>query len=120
MLPTLRDGIVVNEVLPDPNGVDNFDTDGNGTAAAVDEFVELYNSSQDTIDIGGLELWDPGADHWFTIPAGTLLPPASFAVVIVGVQVGGELPLLPAGSVAFDAGRSSGVFNNGGDNLGVV
>ena len=113
----LRDGIVINEFLPDPNGVDNFDTDGNGTAAAVDEFVELYNAGPVAVDIGGLELWDPGADRWFTFPAGVSLPPASFALVIVGVQMGGELPQLPAGSLAFDAGRSSGVLNNGGDNL---
>lgn len=114
---TLRDGIVLNEFLPDPNGVENFDTDGNGTAAASDEFVELYNAGTVAVALDGLELWDPGADRWFTFPEGTLLPPASFAVVLVGVQVGGALPLLPAGSLAFDAGRSSGVLNNGGDNL---
>ena len=114
---TLRGGIVVNEFLPDPNGVDNYDTDGNGTAAAADEFIELYNAGPSAVAMGGLELWDPGADRWFTFPEGTLLPPASFAVVVVGVQAGGALPLLPAGSLAFDAGRSSGVLNNGGDNL---
>lgn len=36
----------------------NYDTDGNGTAGATDEFVELYNSSDIAIDISGLELRD--------------------------------------------------------------
>jgi hypothetical protein len=54
---TLRGGIVINEVLIDPNSSTlNFDTDGNGTAETEDEFIEIYNLSGSAIDIGGLEL----------------------------------------------------------------
>ena len=42
---TLRGGITVNELLIDPNGSNHFDTDGNGTADGLDEFVEIYKMS---------------------------------------------------------------------------
>ena len=120
MTPTtsiLRGGIVLNEVLIDPNGTQNFDTDGNGTANNNDEFVELYNLSSSAIDLGGLQLWDEGRDLWFTFPLGTTLGAGKFAVVVGGIQAGGSLPNLPAGNLAFDAGRGTGIINNGGDNV---
>lgn len=73
MADSLLGGIVINEILVDPNGANNFDADGNGTAAGTDEYVELYNSSGAAIDISGLQLWDAGVGHWFTIPSGTIL-----------------------------------------------
>jgi len=115
---TLRGGIVLNEVLVDPNGSsNNFDTDGNGTPAGEDEFVEIYNLSGSAIDIGGLELWDLGRDRWFTFPAGATLGPGNYAVVVGQVQAGGSLPALTDGSLAFDADFEGGVINNGGDNV---
>ncbi|MFP4297088.1 MAG: lamin tail domain-containing protein [Spirulinaceae cyanobacterium] len=113
----LRGGIVLNEVLIDPNGSNNFDTDNSGVAATTDEFVELYNSSDTAISLAGLQLWDAGNDNWFTFPAGTVLEPGKYAVVIVGVQAGGSLPDVGEGNLAFDAGRGGGVINNGGDNV---
>ena len=121
MTPTpsiLRGGIALNEVLVNPNGNPNFfDTDGNGNAVANDEFVELYNLSSNAIDLGGLQLWDKGLRLWFTFPPETILPAGKFAVVVGGIQAGGSLPDLPAGNLAFDAGRGGGVINNGGDNV---
>ena len=121
MTPTpsiLRGGIALNEVLVNPNGNPNFfDTDGNGNAVANDEFIELYNLSSNAIDLGGLQLWDKGLRLWFTFPLGTILPAGKFAVVVGGIQAGGSLPDLPAGNLAFDAGRGGGVINNGGDNV---
>ncbi len=114
----LDSGIAINEFLADPNGGStNCDADGNSTADTTDEFVELYNLSGSTIDIGGFELWDLGGDDWFTFPAGTMVASGGFAVVIVGVQGGGALPAVASGSVAFDAGSGSGVLNNTGDNV---
>lgn len=114
----LRGGIIINEILIDPNSTSgaNFDTDGNGTADATDEFVELYNQSTTDIDISGLELWDANAGNWFTFPAGTILVARSYAYVVVGTN-GGTLATPNTNTLAFDAGRSSAVLNNSGDNV---
>lgn len=68
MPDTLRGGMVINEVLVDPNGAMNYDTDGSGNAVGGDEFLEIANTSNTAIDISGLELWDQGRDNWFTFP----------------------------------------------------
>lgn len=116
MPDTLLGGIVINEILADPNGVLNFDTDGDGTAENEDEFVELYNTSVGAIDISGLELWDAGIGLWFTFPPGTILAAGGHAMVMTGVQTG-ALPTGAPGDLFFDAGRASPVINNGGDNV---
>ena len=117
MADALLGGIIINEVLVDPNGANNFDTDGNGTADKLDEYVELYNSSGVDIDISGLQLWDAGRGNWFTFPPGSVLAPGAHAVVITGVQAGGALPTGAPGDLFFDAGLSNAVINNTGDNL---
>lgn len=117
MPDTLLNGIIINEILVDPNGALNFDTDGNGTAFETDEFIELYNSSNVTIDISGLELWDSGVGKWFTFPAGTLLAAGGHAMVMTSVQTGGALPTGAPGDLFFSAGRGSALINNGGDNV---
>lgn len=119
MADMLLGGIVINEVLVDPNGALNFDTDGNGTAAATDEYVELFNTSGTAIDISGLQLWDMGVGNWFTFPPGTILDAGGHALVMSGVQGGGSLPTGAAGDLFFDAGRASPLINNGGDNVTV-
>lgn len=119
MPDTLLGGIVINEILADPNSSSgaNFDTDGNGTAANLDEYVELYNTSSSPIDISGLELWDAGVGHWFTFPPGTILNAGGHAMVMAGLQTGGVLPTGNPGDLFFEAGRSSPAINNGGDNV---
>ncbi|MEL6682820.1 MAG: Hint domain-containing protein [Pseudomonadota bacterium] len=120
MADTLLGGIVINEILVDPNGsTNNFDTDGNGTASATDEYIELYNTSSVAIDISGLELWDGGVGQWFTFPPGTILQPGAHAMVMSGVQSGGSLPTGDPGDLFFDAGRGAALINNGGDNVTV-
>lgn len=116
----LRGSIVVNELLPDPNGDTNVDTDGNGEAVTTDEFVELYNGGTDPVDISGLELWDPSGADWFVIPPDSILEPRGVALIVVRVSDGGSLPSVASGSLAFDAGYSRGVINNGGDNVIVL
>ncbi|MFG5384708.1 Hint domain-containing protein [Yoonia sp. R2-816] len=114
----LLGGIIINEILVDPNSSGaNFDTDGNGTANATDEYVELSNVSDTAIDISGLELWDAGANNWFTFPPGTILQPGAHAVVLTGVQAGGSLPTGGPNDLAFDAGRGSALLNNGPENV---
>ena len=118
MPDTLLGGIAINEILVDPNGSINFDTDGNGTAAATDEFIELVNISTGPIDISGLEIWDAGTGKVFTFPAGTILQPGAHALVVTGVQAGGSLPAgADANDLAFDIGRGSAFINNTGDNV---
>ncbi|MGH1579272.1 Hint domain-containing protein [Planktotalea sp.] len=117
MPDSLLGGIVINEILVDPNGALNFDTDGNGTAAAVDEYVELYNTSGSAIDISGLELWDAGIGHWFTFPPGTILAAGGHAMVMSGLQAGGSLPTGDPDDLFFEAGRATALINNGGDNV---
>jgi hypothetical protein len=116
----LRGGIAINEVLVDPNGATAFDTDGNGTAAATDEFIELVNTSDSAISIAGLQLWDQGNGNWFTFPAGAVLQPGAHAVVITGLQSGGSLPTGGPDDLFYSAGRNTAVINNGGDNLVVL
>ncbi len=119
MADSLLGGIVINEILVDPNGAQNFDTDGNGTANATDEYVELYNASDSAVDISGLQMWDAGVGHWFTFPPGTVLQPGGHAMVMSGVQSGGSLPTGGPDDLFFDAGRASPLINNGGDNVTV-
>jgi len=109
--------IIINEIFVDPTGVLSFDTDGNGTAAPTDEYVELFNSSNAAIDISGLELWDQGIGRWFTFPAGTPLQASGHAMVMTGLQPSGSLPAGGPNAVFFSAGRGSAVINNTGDNV---
>ncbi|MEM1237664.1 MAG: Hint domain-containing protein [Pseudomonadota bacterium] len=117
MADTLLGGIAINEILADPTGTNNFDTDGNGFARGRDEYVELVNTSSSAIDISGVELWDAVRDNWFTFPPGTVLQPGATAVVVRDVQNGGSLPPVAGDNLAFDAAFANGVFNNNGDNI---
>ena len=120
MADMLLGGIIINEILVDPNGANNFDTDNNGTANSVDEYVELYNTSAVAIDISGLQLWDQGVGNWFTFPVGTILQPGAHAMVMSGVQMGGSLPTGGPDDLFFDSGRGSPLINNTGDNVVVL
>ncbi|MBE9118335.1 lamin tail domain-containing protein [Lusitaniella coriacea LEGE 07157] len=113
----LRGGIAIDEILVDPNGRNNFDTDGNGTADALDEFVEIHNQSANPIDISGLQLWDAGQRNWFTFPDGTILGAGKSAVVIASLQPGGSLPATTDGNLAFNANSDRAILQNNGDNV---
>lgn len=118
MADALRGGIVINEIHAQPvAGASGHDTDGNGTVAATDEYVELLNTSNAAIDISGLSLFDPGRGGWFTFPPGSVLGAGGHAIVVTGLQAGGSLPAVAPGSLAFNAGQGSAVLNNEGDNV---
>ena len=117
MADQLLGGIVINEILADPNGATNFDTDGSGTAANPDEYIELLNTSAVAIDISGVQLWDQGVGNWFTFLPGTILQPGAHAMVMAGVQAGGTLPTGGPNDLFFEAFRGSPAINNGGDNV---
>lgn len=117
MADALLGGIVINELLVDPTGANNFDTDGSGVARQGDEFIELLNTSSSAIDISGVQLWDAGRDNWFTFPPGSVLQPGARATVVRNVQSGGSLPAGGPDDLVFDADFSRAVFNNNGDNV---
>jgi hypothetical protein len=122
MADMLLGGIVINEILADPNssgsGGMNYDTDGNGTADNQDEYVELYNASNSDIDISGLQLWDKGLGNWFTFPPGTTLKAGAHALVLNAVQSGGSLPTSAnPDDLFFDAMKGGPLINNSGDNV---
>lgn len=121
MADAIRGGIVINEIHAQPvAGAAGFDTDGNGTASARDEYLEFLNTSGQPIDLSGLQLWDPGSGNWFTFPAGSLVAAGGRALVVTGVQAGGHLPPVSPGSLAFDAARGTAILNNPGDNIYLV
>lgn len=66
--PNTLDGVVVNELLPDPAGSD--------TAG---EFIELWNPTSRAVDLGGAKLDDAdGGSTPYTIPSGTVLAPGAY------------------------------------------
>ena len=118
MADQLLGGLIINEILVDPNSPsNNYDTDGSGTAGDTDEFVELYNASDTAIDISGVGLWDEGMGNWFTFPPGTVLEPGAHALVMPGLQPGGSLPTGEPNDLFFEAGLDGAVLNNCGDNV---
>ncbi len=86
------------------NVATSIDVDGDGVYGdAGDQFIELVNTSSNTINVGGLEFWDPEHGNWFTVPSGTLVAAGGALTVVVNAD-GGGLPTVPVGSVIFDAG----------------
>ena len=108
--------LVFNEVLPDPNGANNFDTDGDGTAETGDEFVEVFNTGASPVDASGFQFWDAGQGNYFIVPNDTIIAPGGFLAVIADVT-DGSVPSVEPGSFAFSANSPNGIINNGGDNL---
>jgi hypothetical protein len=104
-------GVTVTEVLLDPNGSMNFDTDGDGSADTNDEFVKICNTSGLPADLSGVVINDPGSGDWFTFPAGSILADGACFTVINDWD--GANPL-PAGVFDADNG-TTGIINNGGD-----
>jgi len=74
-LPLVR----LNEILPRPDAVD---WDGNGTADAYDEWVEIVNLGPGVADLGGWALDDilSGGSLPYAFPPGTFLAPGEFLV----------------------------------------
>ena len=62
-------GIVINEI--NYNSTDNFDSD---------DWVEIYNNSNDTIDIGSWLLKDEDDDHIFTAPSNIKILPEQYII----------------------------------------
>lgn len=112
-------GIYFSEVLPDPNSAtDNFDTDGNGTFATGDEFLELTNSTGAAVDISGWTVYTEGGPDeqqvYWTAPgavgSNTTCMAANGSIVLVNDWDIDNPNPLPVGF--FEVGGSLG---NGGE-----
>tara|TARA_B110000914_G_scaffold95817_1_gene84188 strand:- start:42 stop:596 length:555 start_codon:yes stop_codon:yes gene_type:complete len=62
-------GVVINEI--NYNSLNSFDPD---------DWVEIYNSSSESIDLGSWLLKDENDDHIFTVPSNTILLPDQYLV----------------------------------------
>lgn len=125
----LGGGVVINEFLSDPSdGSDTacnstepsapgFDTNGNSCVEQEDEYVELYNMSDESIDIGGWSLWTKGEDAWYTFTVGTQIQAYGYVVVSIDWVKGqpGESGMIN-GSPVFSADKDR-VLGNSGDNI---
>ena len=70
--PSLRGVVVINEVytFSDQKDIDDLD------------YIELYNTSNDAVDLGGLLLWEGGGpEEAWTIPAGKTIPAHGYLVI---------------------------------------
>ena len=77
------EGLVINEILADP-GLDDGDANNDGTInTSQDEFFELYNNSDETLDISGYTMED-FAYIRHTFPEGTILQSGEFLVIFSG------------------------------------
>lgn len=107
--PVTTPGIVINEVLFDPEGSDS------GL-----EFVELYNATQDAIDMTGYDLKADDAAY-FTFPTFTLTP-GSYVVIHINTSGTNTQTDLYTGTGS-NMGNSSGfiaLFNDTSHSAGTI
>ncbi len=71
------EAVVINEVVPAPNGVD---WDGDGTADYQDEWIELLNLGDSSVGLGAWQVEDESGAAYL-VPLGATLPPGGYAVL---------------------------------------
>jgi len=100
MVTNAQSGLQLTEILYDiPSGAD---PNGDGTRQpAGDEFVELYNSSNATIDLTGYVIIEREGVVVFTFPVNTLLGAKKFAVVFGNAITPTWGTSFPAGTLKF-------------------
>ena len=105
-------GMVINEIHADPDPAQG-DANGDGIInTSQDEFIELVNTTEEDIDVGGWEIHDlTGPRHIF--PDTLLIPSGCSAVIFAGGTPTGEF------GNAIVQTSSSGILglNNAGDTL---
>ena len=111
--------LILNEILYDPPGGSDGDSNGDGTRDSQDdEFIELYNDSDSQLDVSGFMIFDTEALNSgtprHTVPDGTIIPPNSAFVVF-----GGGNPTGNFGGAVVQASNDILNLNNSGDVLTV-
>lgn len=105
--------VIINEVLADPPSDETGDSNGDGTRSSTqDEFVELVNVTNETVDISGWSLSDSYSVR-FTFPAGTALAPGQ-AVLVFG---GGDTTKFKSFGRTLVFAASTLGLSNGGDKV---
>jgi len=105
--------VIITEIMFDVPRDMAGDANGDGLRGShSDEFVELYNRSDTTIDLGGYQILDREKIPVFTFPEASLLQPHQFAVVFGAVGTAGFGDNIPAQTALF------AVHQNSNDNLG--
>ena len=108
------EGLVISEVYPNPARGDAGDINGDGGRHTYqDEFVEVANLGDQSIDIGGYFLGDDDVpvEKLFRFPDNTVLDTQS-VVVLFG---GGDMPVTKR--IFADDGRIGDGLSNGGDTV---
>lgn len=102
--------VVINEILAAPPS----DANGDGLIDVYeDEFVELYNAGEETVDLSGWTLSDDdAAGGEFQFPPGSTIPSHGFVTLF-----GGGSPSGFGGGVHVDDGRIGNGLSNTGDTV---
>ena len=67
---------------PNPHGID---WNKNGVISGMDdEFIELFNSGNEPVDVNGYNITDRSLGYYYKIPDGTTIKPGGFWVVFSG------------------------------------
>jgi hypothetical protein len=116
LMTPMESPIVVNEFMFDVTNDDDTtptvnegDINGDGERSVRgDEFIEIYNSGDQAVDISGYEFLKRDLTVFFTFPANTVLDPGEFAVVFGGVSANGFGAQFPADLQLFAAVEGDG------------
>jgi glutamine amidotransferase-like uncharacterized protein len=100
---TINGAVVINEVLFDPYGAGDANGDGDVDFQS-DEFIELMNSGEFSVDIGGWTLLNSQNGVMFTFPPSTTLAPGELCVVFGGVDSSGFGDYFPSQLKIYSAG----------------
>ena len=112
-LPLPPSALVINEIHADPAPDLSGDANGDGVRdSSADEFVEIVNNSDSSLDISGWAVHDAVAvRHVF--PDNTIIPAACAVVVFGGETPTGQF----GGTIVQTASTGYLGFNNGGDTV---
>lgn len=100
--------LVINELLYDPSPGNDVNQDGEANTSQ-DEFVEIVNTGNQSVNIGGYQITDLSG-NFFEFPAGTMIN-GNEAIVVFG----GGNPVATLNGVSTFAGGPS--LNNSGDTI---
>lgn len=110
-----QEELLVTEIQFDVPSSDAGDANGDGARSSRwDEFVEIYNSGSEAIDLSGYQLIEREGVPFFTFPLNAVINPQQFAVVFGGGEVD-SFTNIPENTLLFsvetvDAGSG---FSNG-------
>lgn len=105
-------GVKIQAFLADPNGTNNFDTDGDGTADTEDEFVQICNTTTSAVTLTGFTLSD-NSSVGYSFPTGDVIGAGECITIIRQWQ--NTVVSIPANFR--EMGVGGGFFNNGGDDI---